>query len=146
MQQHTHDQPLEENLTTLKIGDPRTDREHELLLLRLQQLREASAAQNGRDEFYDRLSQLGGVISRHFANEEALMKSLGMPEPLIAEHIRAHQHIILQYTELNLDLMDGKRVDQSVLINTIQEWILDHIMAYDLKIRPFLSRSSKVLE
>jgi hemerythrin len=138
VKQNTHDQPHEQRATVLKIGDPRTDYEHELLLLRLQQLREASESPGGREEFFDRFSQLGGQLSHHFANEEALMKSIGMPEDLVAQHIHAHQHIILQYTELNLDLMNRKQVDQCILINMIHEWILDHIVAYDLKIRPFL--------
>lgn len=125
-----------------QIGNSQIDHEHEQLIFHVQKLRQLSGSQICRDEFFDMLSQLGRELSGHYANEEALMTSLGMPENLLAPHVRAHKKIIEQYTELNIDLMNGKQFDTEQLIQMVHKWIVEHIMAYDMKIKPFIQDES----
>lgn len=136
----------EENLVSLEIGDRLIDREHEWLLRCLQHLLDTPESLHGRDEFFDSLGQLGTELSRHFAHEEALMKSLKMPADLVAEHVKAHLVIIEQYAELNLDLMFGRQHAKNTLVRMVGAWILDHILAYDLKIKPFIQDARDIQE
>lgn len=130
------------SFTAPQIGNSQIDHEHDQLMYCLQKLRQFSGSQTCRDDFFDLLSQLGEELSGHYANEEALMTSLGMPENLLTPHIHAHKKIIEQYTELNFDLMSGKQFDTEQLILVVHKWIVEHIMAYDMKIKPFIQDES----
>jgi hemerythrin len=61
-----------------------------------------------------------------------------MPADSIAQHVAAHQAILVDYTELNMDLMDHHPVVRSEVLFRMERWIQDHIMEYDLKLRDYL--------
>ena len=92
----------------------------------------------GTESFSEVLSQLGGQIKTHFINEERLLKSIGMPEADVESHVQEHSHILGQYTQLNLDLMQGKVANRSEALRMIKSWIISHVVHYDLEIRGYV--------
>ena len=123
---------------SLRIGIPAIDREHHDLVRQLDRLMSNPDVYPGTDGFSEILSQIGKQFKAHFITEEKLMRSLGMPEALVDSHIRAHHHILDQYTRLNLDLMQGKATDCSEVVRLAKSWITDHIAHHDLKIRAYV--------
>ncbi|MEI7430034.1 MAG: response regulator [Betaproteobacteria bacterium] len=131
-------EPLTDRSTidpSLMIGLPFLDKEHHELVRQLDRLISNPEAHPGTESFSEVLSQMGGKIQTHFASEERLFNSLGMAESDIANHIHAHSHILAQYTQLNLDLMQGKVANRSEALLMIKNWIINHVVHYDLKIR-----------
>ena len=132
--------PLSVDLTDLEIGEPLIDEEHRRLFAMFEKLRKSAASNDDGDQFSDLLSQLGQLIFTHFHDEEILIRSLSMPESDTAPHFRAHQTIIERYATLSLELMEGKAITQQEMLSMVQDWVLKHLYAHDLKLRPFLAQ------
>ena len=130
---------IESSEEALWIGDPLIDSEHRALLRALGEMSIASESPAGRHDFFDVLSQFGGTLADHFAHEEALMRSIAMPDAAYAAHVRAHEAIIEQYTVLNVELMQGHQAPRSSIRQLVRQWILDHIIHHDLAIRDCLA-------
>ena len=124
---------------TLWIGDPLIDSEHRALLRALGEITIASDTPEGRRDFFDVLSQFGGALSSHFEHEEALMRSIAMPDAAYAAHVQAHETIVEQYAVLNIDLMQGRQAPRNSVRQLVRQWILDHIIHHDLAIRDYLA-------
>jgi hemerythrin-like metal-binding protein len=85
--------------------------------------------------FIEALSQLGVELSTHFKNEEALINSTGMPKHEIEQHVEAHTEILLQYTDLNMALMNKELPSREEALTMIKGWIVEHMAQYDTRIR-----------
>ena len=136
-----------ENLSidpSLSVGIPSIDQEHHELVRQLHRVMSNPDVYPGTEGFSEVLSQLGAQFKRHFMHEENLIRSLAMPEADVASHIRAHGHILEQYSQLNLDLMLGNRTDRSEVVKFLKSWITDHIVHHDLKIRAYVPENDRV--
>lgn len=133
---------IAETTESLKIGDSQTDLEHEILLRILQRLSERADSFVGNTDFLDELSQLGSRLFQHFSQEENFMRSIGVPQEMLADHIRAHTDILAQYTELNIELMNGQRYDKATILKLVKEWILAHNSKYDMAIKGYIRNPS----
>jgi hypothetical protein len=60
-----------------------------------------------------------------------------MPEGVVSGHIQDHVAIPEQYAQLNIDLMHGKRLDHSVVLQMIKGWIIGHVVRHDLLIKDY---------
>jgi hemerythrin-like metal-binding protein len=126
---------------SLRIGVPSIDNEHHALMSQLDRLNRNPEAHPRSEAFLDILNQLGEQIGAHFENEEAYLRSCGMPHEKVAEHVQAHTEILDQYVRLNLDLMEGKPVTRADVLLMIKRWIVDHVVRHDLCIRRYLEPS-----
>ncbi len=95
----------------------------------------------GSEPVGDITSKIGAIILKHFENEEKLFTAIPMPDDEKAAHIRAHDEILDQYTQPQLDQMSGKLLDRAPTISLIQQWLLDHLTTHDLKIREYVASS-----
>lgn len=132
------------DLSDLEIGELLIDEQHRRLFSLFDKLRKSAASHSDTDQFNDLLSQLGQLIFTHFHDEEILIRSLSMPESDTAPHFRAHQTIIERYATLSLELMEGKAITQQEMLSMVQDWVLKHLYAHDLKLRPFLAQRKQV--
>ena len=122
----------------LLIGVPSIDREHGVLVSLLNRLIDRPEATPESEAFADLLSRLGGEIAAHFRSEEKIFTSSGMPSHLAEQHIQAHSEILEQYTELNLEFMKGRAYDRAEVLTLIRNWIIEHLMLHDVRIRDYL--------
>lgn len=122
----------------LQIGLPEIDRQHGQLIDELNRLIAAAQTALSSETLVDVLSNLGGELADHFRFEESLFDSLGLPSAQMAEHIAAHEEILAQYVELNLDLMNslGELPRGDVLL-MVRRWVTGHILHYDIHMRDF---------
>lgn len=122
-----------------RIGLPTIDAEHSMLIESLRRLHQAPSGETRSEPFLEVISQLGQQLIQHFSNEEKHLKNCSMPAADVRSHIRAHNHILEQYTQLQDDLMAGKDLNQASILTMIQHWIITHVTTHDLKIRQHLN-------
>ena len=126
----------------LVLGVPAIDDEHGELARQLDELSAHPQDCPDSENFLETLSRLGGQINKHFDNEERFFSALGMPEALVSSHIQAHTDILVQYTQLNIDIMEKRTPDRTVVLTLAKNWIIEHIVRHDLMIRDYLPPDS----
>lgn len=121
----------------LLVGIPIVDIEHQALLNELDRLVVDPACCVSSAHFSEVGSRIGMQLLSHFQHEESILRDCGMPAAKVAEHIRAHQHILEQFTTLQFDLMSGTVIDRAATVDMIKSWIVAHLEDYDLCMRPY---------
>ena len=121
----------------LLIGFPLIDGQHQSLLGQLSNLFNDPEDHPRSAEFSETLSRLSSEIIEHFADEERLMRSLGLPPAMLARHVDAHNQIIEQITQLSFDLMKDGQIGRNAVIAQVKEWVLGHLNEYDLPLRDY---------
>lgn len=127
--------------SSLLTNVPSIDREHFDLVTQLDALINNVNAHPDTEAFSEILSRLGTQIGTHFRNEETILKSLAMPEVEVFSHIQAHTGILNQYTQMNLDLMEGKVIARADALVMIKRWIVTHLLNYDILIRNYVPKA-----
>lgn len=124
----------------LLLGAPDIDRQH-FDLFRL--LGHLEAAVSDERAIADALSQLTTLLHAHFKSEEKLMATLAMPEGEIEEHTMAHYRIIEDLSEIHLSTMSGLRIPHSVMVARVSTYVLEHIIKFDLQLKPYIAELAK---
>jgi len=125
---------------SLEIGNKRLDNEHASLFELLEKLLKIARTESVESEaFSEVFSRIGQDLALHIDHEESLFFGSGMPETDITDHIQAHVRIMEEFSRLNMDLMQGKRLENATFALTARQWILNHLVDYDLKLRPFVA-------
>lgn len=122
------------------IGIPSVDREHYDLMREIGRLLDDPEIHLDSEQFSEIISRLGQLLAEHFRSEEAIIESCGIPADDALAHHRAHRKILEQYTELQLDLMARVPLDQHNVFGMIRSWIVEHLIAYDLRLRPYVKQ------
>ena len=128
---------------SLRVGVAAIDQEHEGLLEQLHRLIVAPPDEQGAETFAEVLGILGQDFTHHFEHEEKLLRGCGMPGAGVERHLQEHTQILQQYTQLQIDLMSGKFLDRAATLQMVERWLRDHIIDFDLKIRPYLASGSE---
>jgi hemerythrin len=124
---------------SLETGLPEIDRQHASLIAELNRLIADQPASGSTEVLVDVLSNLGRELDEHFRFEESFFAGLGMQGPEIDAHVAAHGEILSQYVELNLDLMAQSHEHSGArALGQVQQWVLGHILDYDLRMRELL--------
>ena len=122
----------------LTIGHLDIDREHKRLFHIASRLFEANDAGISQSDIGDILCELADYTGKHFAHEEFLMYQAKYP--LCAEHVVKHWNFIQR---LSLMINTYERAPHEVLQklqSVIIEWLLQHIMADDMKFGEFWNK------
>lgn len=127
------------NEFAIRVGVPSIDREHMALVRHLDLLHADKDAHPASEAFSEVLSRLGRQINAHFDSEEEILRSCGMPNELVLEHIHAHTEILEQYARLNLALMSGEGGSREEALAMVRRWIIDHVLTHDVRINDYLS-------
>ena len=130
--------PYKDITPLLKIGEPLIDKEHAFLIKRLEYLVDELQPPPENELFFAILSEIGFEIGKHFAHEEVIIKTLRMPDAEVQRHLHAHNEIIEQFVQLNLDLMDGQSFSRLDILRMVKAWVVGHILEYDLALRRYL--------
>lgn len=120
------------------LGLKAIDDEHRELTALANRLHERPEATSRDEAVVDILTALGKFLVVHFRNEEAIMWQLGMPEDLVAEHVRAHNRILDQYADLNIAAAGGDAYRAADIFVHVMEWVGRHMVDYDLRIKAYL--------
>jgi hemerythrin-like metal-binding protein len=123
----------------LRIGVPSIDSEHFHLVMLLDCLILGPTETSQAERFSEVLHALGQQIAHHFNSEEMFFRSCGMPYHEVSAHIQAHDAILEQYAQLNMDMMANEAQALSGAARMIKQWILGHLLEHDVKIRQYVA-------
>ena len=125
---------------SLRIGLPEIDQQHSELIDELNRLIADAHGSVSSETLVDVLSSLGHELAEHFRFEESLFGGLGMHHDEVDAHVAAHEEILSQYVELNLDLMNKMpRHSRAEILSMVRLWVTGHILSYDLRMRGLLA-------
>lgn len=122
----------------LALGLPAIDEQHALLFSLANRLLDHPEALAHDELVVDILTDLGKFLILHFQTEEAMMRQLGMPEKEYEQHIRAHNQIIDEYAELNLQAAHGRHQTSMEIFALVRAWLHDHLHSNDIKLRDYV--------
>ncbi len=72
----------------------------------------------------------------HFTTEEKLMKEINFPD--LPSHKDIHNKFYMQVKELYYDINEGKTVLNTEIMNTLTNWLSEHILNEDKKLLKFI--------
>lgn len=108
-------------LNALKIGNKCIDDGHADLFVALEKLQKAVQSEGIQSaQFSEIFSRIGLDFARHIRDEESLFIDSDMPVEDVFKHLKAHVQIMEEFTQLNMDLMQGKPVDDITVINQVR--------------------------
>ena len=107
------------------------DREHRLLVERLNVFGESLSTGTGKDQLFEMLAFLETYTQRHFAHEESCMAKFRCPTA--KANLSAHQQFLTQVAKVRAH-MESNGASTAVAISLhdgLCKWIRDHIMRID---------------
>ena len=122
-----------------QLGAPTIDQQHQALFSSFRRLAAAGDTAFPDVVMSDALSDLTKQIFEHFKTEEAFMLELGIPDDLYQAHRAAHISIIEEVAHIHLDTMYGKKHSLSEVIDTVANWVQQHLIEFDLELKPYIS-------
>ena len=82
------------------------------------------------------LEEMSEYVDFHFQFEEEYMRKIGFPE--VERHWRLHKNFRNEIYTICRSYREGNIVLNTEIMNTIKNWLIDHIMAEDMKMKPFV--------
>lgn len=122
----------------LAIGVGEIDQQHRELFQRFEALVEACRQGQGRSRLVELHAFLGDYVERHFADEEALMRSKDYPRA--AEHAEQHAKFRQQMAGLTA-LLSSHGPSIALLVETnqkVMQWLTEHINKTDRALAAYL--------
>ncbi len=87
------------------------------------------------------LQEMSKYVDYHFSFEEEYMRSIGFPE--VDRHWRLHKDFRNQIYSICRDQQEGRLILNSEVMDTIRNWLVEHIIQEDSKLRAYSNNSSK---
>ena len=114
------------------------DEQHKSLVNLINELYNALATKQHRDEVSHILHELITYTLTHFAVEEALMRIMHYPG--YDEHKASHDSIARKVLQFQRDFSVGKANVDMELLMFLKEWLTRHIMGMDKRYSPHLTQ------
>lgn len=123
-----------------KLGHPLIDQQHAELHRSLQRLRAMLDAGALASDVGDEFSSLSRNICAHFADEEAVMRSVSVPMDVAEAYGKEHDRILGELVSLHEAEMMGNRPNLAKLCTMAETWILHHLEEFDRPLAGFFSK------
>jgi methyl-accepting chemotaxis protein len=117
----------------LELGAPEMDREHKVLIEKINILvttLEQQYVRENKPALLRAFQDLADYTVEHFTDEERFMESFGYPQ--LSSHKKIHKHLLDQVAAFGEDIKRGK-VDDVKLVSFLRNWLISHIMGVDMK-------------
>ncbi len=117
------------------IGDPKIDAQHQNLVSLLNSLNECIQRVSSKKLIDCTLMELVRYGEEHFRDEEDLMQRIGFPE--LDRHRKEHEKLLVEVFAFK-KRFDRGQATKMELLYFLRDWLIDHIINEDLKIRHYL--------
>jgi hemerythrin len=121
---------------SLETGNDVVDREHRGLYDLLNELYDSIVESSGVEVQGEVLSRLADYAVVHFADEEALMRSIGYPA--LGEQQRMHKDFVAEVGEMSEEWRSGGTLLPLTVAMFLRQWLQEHIGTEDKKIGEFI--------
>lgn len=125
---------IEEEYT---VGIPRFDKAHQRLAARISDLHEAMVVRRDRTLAAAVFTKLIHETRAHFVDEESILTQFNFPDT--EAHFAEHSDLIREANEF-LRHYESGNLSALVLLNSLKEWLINHIKNSDRKYTSFLRR------
>ncbi len=129
----------------MSVGVPLLDADHRLFVEALNALIENGPHPARRDKVRAALGSLIRYARYHFAREEAVMAACAYPA--IEAHRREHAYFLsrIEAVQKDYDAKLGAVLDPGA-IAFLEDWLTDHILAWDMAYRPYVEGRAQAAE
>ncbi len=117
----------------MKIGVKSIDKQHRQLIDITNKLIEDSS----NDNVSETINEMVEYSNSHFKHEEKLMKEFGYPE--LEDQQSSHREFIAKTVEFCTESMRNMEIAPSSVIIFLKEWLVDHILREDQKLKVFFA-------
>ncbi len=117
------------------IGHQKIDGQHKQLVELLNVLIQKVCGACPKSVIDAALIKLINYAENHFRDEEALMESIGYPEFL--EHQREHERLVMEVFAFK-EKFDRGEVGKFELLEFMRDWLLNHVLDVDLKLKKYV--------
>lgn len=126
----------------MAVGDASVDADHRQLIDLINKVELILTAAGGHIELELALDELSDYTQAHFEHEEHLMLCVGFPG--LTGHRQAHRELRTQLDALRQAMTAAKTrapivADTDRLVALLRDWLLDHVLKEDMKVRAFLN-------
>lgn len=136
--------PFIDWLPTYSVGHPKIDEQHKEIVNMVNRLHESILQNKVDEEVASVLKELISYTQYHFDEEENVMYELGYPH--LKDHMRVHQELINRIGGYLIKLRSGQKVSVFQLIGFLREWLMNHILVDDMKIKTYLENNPQQQE
>ncbi|MDX9943203.1 MAG: hemerythrin domain-containing protein [Azonexus sp.] len=119
----------------LLTGVPIIDSQHKELHALTQRLLDNKEERVYAEHASELLSSLNHLFLTHFDTEESYMKSKGIEEHHIEQHIAQHQHFLEELVNLQFESMSHTPLTASEVYGKLMEWELNHMRTSDIYLK-----------
>ncbi len=125
----------------MSVGDAAIDEDHKKLL-QLVNLYEDAIAKRNAFELKVAFQGLVEYAAGHFQREETLQERIGYPH--CQSHHEEHQDLVERLNAFNGALaVPGRHLEIAQASSFLHDWIVEHLVQKDLKMKPFIEEAKK---
>jgi hemerythrin len=121
---------------SLETGNEVVDRQHRSLFDLLNELHDSIVESKGQEVQGEVLSRMANYAVEHFADEEALMRSINYPA--LPEQQRMHTEFVAEVTQMSDEWRSGGTLLPITVAIFLRGWLTKHIRNEDGKIGEFI--------
>jgi hemerythrin len=114
------------------LGIEAIDAEHRTLVALINALHDAMSAGAERADIVEGISGIYGLVTEHFAREEALMREARYMA--YAEHKEDHEVLLDDLREILDDVRSGGEYAEARLSDDLQFWFSEHFRTHDARL------------
>lgn len=123
--------------STYSVKVKRFDDDHQELFRIVNSLHDGMMARRGQEVLQNLLNELLRYTEKHFAVEEAVMRSAGYPK--LAAQIEQHRRFTGTIKELSAQYKEGSLGITLDALDFLTDWLKRHIIAMDQQYGDFLN-------
>lgn len=127
--------------TSLSLGIKSLDEQHQELLRIANLLLFAIEKDQSEDAIVELLTRLREYTVFHFTAEEEFMAEIGYPGR--GEHTQRHADLKQKVKNFQQSRFHREEVTLLEIRHLLSDWLLNHILDYDLRIAKFLNEKNK---
>jgi hemerythrin len=130
----------------MSVGNDLIDEDHRYLIGVVNEIQSACNARQPPTQILPFLERLAEYTNFHFDREMRMQIKLGYPEH--EEHAEAHEALKQRLATITAQIVEETHrpvIDEAALERVLalnREWLIDHILKMDLKLRPYFSQRS----
>jgi hemerythrin-like metal-binding protein len=121
--------------TTLPMGDPGLDADHQQLIEYINELHAVVTA-GGGDGLQELLAKLVRYTHQHFTREEAFLRAAGYPG--LAEHVQQHQEMMSRVNDFARRIGEADPQPGVELYLFLSNWLATHVRQADMAAAEFV--------
>ncbi|HTX92148.1 MAG TPA: bacteriohemerythrin [Anaerolineales bacterium] len=126
---------------SLSVGIEEIDQQHKQLVKMLNQLIELDGVTVASETISDTLTRMTEYADYHFTSEEQYMEQIQYPE--FESHKKQHIEFMRKTAELSMGTMEYKESIPADLLTYLKDWLINHIMESDMKIKSYLQAQER---